>query len=308
MSRWFRHYAGMMRDEKLVRVAVKAKQPVERVVWVYGAILESASEINDEGRFEFDAGEAAYFLRCDDDDLVRIVQCLDDLGRISGGVVARWSERQFNSDSAKERQRKYRERRKAGSDIQQLHNDLGQASPPVTGDGLVTSRDGGVTLQESNTETDSYAAKARDPLDGREGDLLVALGITDETKTPGLLILSEPYNWVSNGCDIDADILPALRSIAARGRLVKSWAYCSSAVFEARDRRLAPLPAIQARTSTGPPARGQTVGQQARAELKQMMEQQNATNPETRYLDASDGSPGFAGSGIARRLALASSR
>lgn len=128
MSRWFRHYAGMMRDEKLVRVAVKAKQPVERVVWIWGAILESAEEINDAGRFEFDAGEAAYFLRCDEADLVCVVECLENLGRISGGVVTRWSERQFDSDSAKERQRRYRERRKAGSDIQQLHDDVGEAS------------------------------------------------------------------------------------------------------------------------------------------------------------------------------------
>ncbi len=62
MSRWFRHYAGLARDDKLVRVALKSKQPVERVMWVWVAILESASEINDGGRYDFDADEAAYFL------------------------------------------------------------------------------------------------------------------------------------------------------------------------------------------------------------------------------------------------------
>jgi hypothetical protein len=36
MSRWFRHYAGMMRDDKLVRVAIRSGQTIERVVWVYG--------------------------------------------------------------------------------------------------------------------------------------------------------------------------------------------------------------------------------------------------------------------------------
>lgn len=155
MSRWFRHYAGLMRDEKLVRVAVRSKQPVERVVWVYGAILESAAEINDAGRYEFDAGEAAYFLRCDDDDLVRIVQCLDDIGRLSDGVVVRWSERQFDSDSAKERQRRYRERVKARSDVQERDNDVGKASPSVTGDVTRPSRDGEVTAQETETDTDT---------------------------------------------------------------------------------------------------------------------------------------------------------
>ena len=153
MSRWFRHYAGMMRDEKLVRVAVRAKQPVERVVWVWGAILESAAEINDGGRYEFDAGEAAYFLRCDDDELVRIVSGLEDSGRVSGSVVVRWSDRQFDSDSAKERQRRYRERRKAGSDVLERNDNMGEASQSVTRDVTVTSRDGAVTLQETDTET-----------------------------------------------------------------------------------------------------------------------------------------------------------
>ena len=31
MSRWFRHYAGMMRDDKPVRIAIKTKQPIERI-------------------------------------------------------------------------------------------------------------------------------------------------------------------------------------------------------------------------------------------------------------------------------------
>jgi hypothetical protein len=108
MSRWFRHYAGMMRDEKLVSVAVKAKQPVERVLWIWGAILESAAEINDGGRYEFDAGEAAYFLRCDDHEVRHIVECLEGTGRLLDGTVARWGDRQYSSDGSAERQKRYR--------------------------------------------------------------------------------------------------------------------------------------------------------------------------------------------------------
>ena len=59
MSRWFRHYAGLARDDKLVRAAMKSKQPVERVVWVWCAILESAAEIDDGGRYELDHAECA---------------------------------------------------------------------------------------------------------------------------------------------------------------------------------------------------------------------------------------------------------
>lgn len=88
MSRWFRHYAGMMRDEKLVRVAVRSKQPVERVVWVWGAILESAAEINDGGRYEFDDGEAARFLAADEGDLRNVESQLGRVGYVAQGRVA----------------------------------------------------------------------------------------------------------------------------------------------------------------------------------------------------------------------------
>lgn len=144
MSRWFRHYAGMMRDEKLVRVAIQSKQPVERVVWVWGAILESASEVNDGGRFDFDAGEAAYFLRVDESDISDILTSLDALGRISDGSVVKWGDRQFDSDKSKDRQKRYRERIKSSRD------------------GGVTSRDGEVTPQETETETETeYTSSLR---------------------------------------------------------------------------------------------------------------------------------------------------
>lgn len=153
MSRWFRHYAGMMRDEKLVRAAVKAKQPVERAVWVWGAMLESASEMNDGGRYELDADEVAYFLRCDADDILAIENALADLGRVSDGLVVQWSERQFESDGSKARQQRYRDRQKAQRDGA---NHDKQVTQP--------SRDGVVTPQETETETyqeDAIASKKR---------------------------------------------------------------------------------------------------------------------------------------------------
>jgi hypothetical protein len=129
MTRWFRHYAGMMRDEKLVRAAMKAKQPVERVVWVWGALLESAAELNDGGRYDFDADEAAYFLRCENDDMSSIVEALCDLGRVLDGKVTKWGDRQFESDTSRERQQRYRDRQRA-------------------------SRDGEVTPQETEADTE----------------------------------------------------------------------------------------------------------------------------------------------------------
>lgn len=141
MSRWFRHYAGMMRDDKLVRAAMKSKQTVERVLWVWGALLESAAEVNDGGRFDFDAGEAAYFLRCDESDVGDILAALDAVGRVSGGVVVKWADRQFDSDKSRDRQKRYRDRLKSSGD----------------GDSDVTppSRDDEMTAQEIDTDTDT---------------------------------------------------------------------------------------------------------------------------------------------------------
>ena len=72
--------------------------------------------------------------------------------------------------------------------------------------------------------------------------LCEAAEIVDETKTPGLLVLSEPLNWIDNGCDFDLDILPTLRARPKPD--AKSWAYWRQAVFEAKARREAPAPDI----------------------------------------------------------------
>jgi hypothetical protein len=98
MSRWFRHYAGMVRDEKLVSVAIKSKQPIERVVWVWGAILESAAEIDDNGRYACDHAEIAYFLRADEADIRAIEDRLAEAARVDSGFVVNWGKRQCKSD------------------------------------------------------------------------------------------------------------------------------------------------------------------------------------------------------------------
>jgi hypothetical protein len=138
MSRWFRHYAGMMRDEKLVRVAVKSRQPIERVIWVYGAMLESACEVQDGGRFDIDADEIAYFLRCEAEDITAIVGGLEASGRTEGDTIPRWADRQFESDASRERVRKHREKKA------KRPCNADETLQPVT-----------VTLQETETETDT---------------------------------------------------------------------------------------------------------------------------------------------------------
>jgi hypothetical protein len=125
MSRWFKHYAGMTRDTKLARVAFLTGQPLERVVWVWCEILESAAEINDDGAFNFDPDEAAHHLRCGGNDIINILDVLTELARIGDGHVTQWRHRQSRSDGSAERMRRYRARKKAGK----LNENSGGSAP-----------------------------------------------------------------------------------------------------------------------------------------------------------------------------------
>lgn len=152
MSRWFRHYAGMMRDDKLVRVALKTKQPIERVLWVWGAILESAAEIDSGGKFDFDQGEAAYFLRVKPAAIAAIIEALEAAGHIADSAVCKWKSRQFQSDRSKDRVAAHRAKKRSVT-VEQVDRD--------------ESGNVDVTLQERHgnspeTETETYTSVSKD--------------------------------------------------------------------------------------------------------------------------------------------------
>ncbi len=108
MSRWFRHYAGMMRDPKFAMVSIRTKQPVERVLFVWCCALESAAEINDCGRFDVSTEEIAYFLHCKPQQIQTVKSELETIGLFSDGIISKWSSRQFESDTSASRMRKLR--------------------------------------------------------------------------------------------------------------------------------------------------------------------------------------------------------
>lgn len=69
--------------------------------------------------------------------------------------------------------------------------------------------------------------------------------LVNPASSPGLLVLSDPMNWIRNGCDLEADILPAIRARCSRARpnSIRSWSYFTEAVYQARDTRMKPSPA-----------------------------------------------------------------
>ena len=170
MSRWFRHYAGLARDEKLVGVAMRTGQPVERVAWVWCAILESAAEIDDGGRYEFDCAGAAWFLRAAEADMAAVEAGLAAAGRVAEGRVVKWGDRQYQSDRSAVRQAEYRKRKRAGGDGDDSAAITSGNVTPSVSDGGVTSPDRDVTPPDTDTDTDTHSSecvtRARDPVAG----------------------------------------------------------------------------------------------------------------------------------------------
>jgi hypothetical protein len=73
--------------------------------------------------------------------------------------------------------------------------------------------------------------------------LLEAAGSAVNEAHPAFLSLSDPIRWLEGGCDLEADIVPAIqRAVAAKrtGKIL-CWSYFDAAVQEARDRRLLPM-------------------------------------------------------------------
>jgi uncharacterized protein YdaU (DUF1376 family) len=96
---------------------------------------------------------------------------------------------------------------------------------------------------ESNKNT--ILQRTREDLEALRKRLLEAGGSAINEAHPGFLVLADPIRWLDAGCDLEADIVPAIqRAIAAkRTGKITSWAYFAQAVTEERDRRLTPMEA-----------------------------------------------------------------
>ena len=99
--------------------------------------------------------------------------------------------------------------------------------------------------EEGKASLQPQRGRSRDDYDRLRAKLLLAGGEALSAIGAGLLVLSEPIRWLDNGCDLEADILPAIRKCVAGKpkNHVQGWWFFTKAVQEARDRRLAPMDA-----------------------------------------------------------------
>ena len=92
---------------------------------------------------------------------------------------------------------------------------------------------------EPTIRGEAQCAKPED-LDKLEATLRAAAGQALRAAAPQLFVMAAPQRWLSNGADLNRDVLPAVRSVAASAQpnSVASWEYFDRAVTQATTDRM----------------------------------------------------------------------
>lgn len=108
---WYRRYTGTCADPKIAEAAMISGAPRCLVIAVWDALLESACEDEDLGRYSVTPRRIAAMLVEPVDRIGQVFEALTEIGMIAGGVIVAWEKRQPNSETpaaAAERQRRSR--------------------------------------------------------------------------------------------------------------------------------------------------------------------------------------------------------
>lgn len=128
MSRWYRAYSGTVKDDKLAEVSVIAGCSRSVAIATWHAILESAADTQEGGRFDTTPRRVAAVLGEPALVTEQVFAAMRELGMIGDDGVTAWKDRQFESDSSTERSRRHREaKRNADATLQDRC-----ATPPDT--------------------------------------------------------------------------------------------------------------------------------------------------------------------------------
>lgn len=273
MSRWFRHYAGMMSDPKFGGVARFCKRSRAEVLFVWGCLLESASEY-DSAVYSWDADAIAEMLGIETEVAQAIHDALAAKGLIEGGRIASWDRRQFKSDDSAERVKEHRQRKKIASE--------------TTPKPVVTPCNGDVTPPETEAYPDTETEKNPPPTIARETDQIWVERLAEVTALAGealdrtspavhqfsdLRLFCEPAN--GEPCTWP-EVLDATRACAAsalrRRKPIRSWTWLKDHVYPLRDRRVAGAPAVQALSSGPDPPRRHSLAEQIGDESRRAKE------------------------------------
>lgn len=79
---------------------------------------------------------------------------------------------------------------------------------------------------------------------------MTAIGAAADPGAVGLIAVGEPQAWIAEGADLELDVLPAIRKLAAqqiaKGGTISGWNYFARAVAQQKANRLAKLPVVAA--------------------------------------------------------------
>lgn len=128
MSRWYRAYAGTIKDDKLAEAAVVAGCSRSVVIATWHAILESAAETAGGGRFDTTSRRVAAALGEPASVIEAVFSAMQEIGLVSGSEIPAWKRRQYESDNSTERSRRHREAARNANAT--LHERC--ATPPYT--------------------------------------------------------------------------------------------------------------------------------------------------------------------------------
>ena len=143
MTRWYRAYAGTIKDDKLAEAAVVAGCSRSVVIATWHAILESAAETAGGGRFDTTSRRVAAALGEPASVIEAVFNAMQEIGLVSGSEIPAWKRRQYESDNSTERSRRHRETARNGNATLQGRC----ATPPYT---------------ETETDTDTKAERKID--------------------------------------------------------------------------------------------------------------------------------------------------
>jgi hypothetical protein len=239
MSRWYRAYAGTVKDDKLAEVAVIAGCSRSVAIAVWHALLESAAETDAGGRFETTPRRVAAAL-CEPAGMIEATfAAMAEIGMISGDAVSAWKTRQYESDKSTQRSRRHREAK---------HSEMMRNGEAALQQRCATPPESEAE-SDSDTEDDSAGAASSAPrAPVLDLDLIEAERRCAEAAGSERLGSFAPITeLLHRGADLERDILPVIRARPASGGRVSSWKFYGPIVTEALQKR-APAPVSQ-----GPP-------------------------------------------------------
>ena len=137
---WFRWYRGAVEDGKFRMVARNGGVTVATVIGLWAALLEDAADPEHRGVATRGEDFYAAILDLTGEQVQRLLEAMRGAGLIKTDAfnitITNWHERQFETDAKDptnaERQRRHREKRKAGKEARQRNGSVTAETRPDT--------------------------------------------------------------------------------------------------------------------------------------------------------------------------------